>query len=94
MRFLQRAYAHALINVRDPVSKDCSCRDAIHWIHCHLALGVIRPRYGHLTALFTCSHRTLITVDSQVLEYEGHFYELSTFGMDWDQAHRLAADSS
>ncbi len=28
-----------------------------------------------------CSHRTLVTVDSQVLGYAGHFYELSTYGM-------------
>ncbi len=44
--------------------------------------------------LSPCSHRTLVTVDSQVLEYVGHYYELSTFGMEWDHAHRLAVGSS
>ncbi len=39
------------------------------------------------------SHRTLVTVDSLVLEYAGRFYELSTFGMDLDQVHRIAAES-
>jgi hypothetical protein len=41
-------------NFRDPVSMDCSCRDAILRIYCHLDLSVIcLQRYGHSCAPFT-----------------------------------------
>ncbi len=39
-------------------------------------------------------HPALTELVTVVLEYAGHFYELSTFGLDWDQAHRVAAESS